>query len=220
VHVPCWKPRGADFTALHVRKHRLQGVEYDLDLAADQIGDGGRTSFIGDVLDIDAGGRPEHLGSQMAWSADAGTSIIQPARILLCERHKLSDIFDRLRRMHRDRDRRQRDQRERSEVLDRVIWQLGVERRVDGVRAHGADQQRLTVGRGFRYDVGTDRATSATPIVDDDSRLQRFPQHLRKRSRDDVGGAAGRERHDDADLFAGEHLGASGRNPHRKVGAS
>ena len=64
----------------------------------------------------------------------------------------------------------------------------------------------VAVGRGFRDDVGADRAAGAAAVVDHHRRLQRLAQHLRERPRHDVGRPAGRKRHDDADLLARERL--------------
>jgi hypothetical protein len=161
-------------------------------------------ALTGHVLDVDAGRGAEHLSGEMAGRAETGRPIVQLAGVLLGERDKIGEAFHRLRGMHHYRDRHERDQREWREILDRVIGQPGIERGVDRMGTDGADQQRLAVGRRFRHDVGADRPAGAAAVVDQNGRLQRLTQHLRKRPRHDFGWPASRERHHDADLLARE----------------
>ena len=46
----------AQLAALNVREHRLQRIEHDLNLSADQIGHRRRAALVWDMLDVDACG--------------------------------------------------------------------------------------------------------------------------------------------------------------------
>ena len=70
-------------------------------------------------------------------------------------------------RMHRPTRPVRCDQGDRREVPDRIVRQLLVQRRVDGVRADGAHQQRVAVRRGLRNHVGADGAAGTAAVVDD-----------------------------------------------------
>jgi hypothetical protein len=89
------------------------------------------------------------------------------------------------------------DQHHRLEVFHVIERHLRIQARVDRVRADGAHQQRIAVGRTFRDQLGTDVATGARSVVDDERLPERFRQLLRDRARQDVGRAARRERDDD-----------------------
>jgi len=87
------------------------------------------------------------------------------------------------------------------------------------VRAHRPNEQRLTVGRGPGHSLGSERAAGPSAIVDHDSRFNSLAQHLRERSRDDVGRAASWKWHNDTDLFASEGLRFGWSNPRQQTGA-
>src|SRR5512135_746984 len=48
-------------TRAHLRQHRLERVEHQLDLPAEKVRDGRRTALVRDVLEVGAGRRAEHL---------------------------------------------------------------------------------------------------------------------------------------------------------------
>ena len=92
---------------------------------------------------------------------------------------------------------RAREHRDRRHVLDEVVRQLGEQRLVGAVRLAVADRQRVAVGRGRDALAGADRARCARLVLDDDGLAAPHRRHLlRDQARDDVGGAAGRERDD------------------------
>jgi hypothetical protein len=103
--------------------------------------------------------------------------------------------------MHHDSDRSHRNQRDRREILHRIVRQPFVQRGVDRVGADRPHHQGRAVRLGLCDDIGSDRTAGAAAIVDDDGCLQRIVQQLRERTRDNVGRAAGRKRHDQPDLL-------------------
>ena len=61
------------------------------------------------------------------------------------------------------------------------------------------EQQRVAVARRLRHHLGADDAAGAAAVVDDDLAAGDLRQLGADDARDDVDGAAGRERHDQAD---------------------
>ena len=105
----------------------------------------------------------------------------------------------RLRRVHHQHVRNAGDERDRHEVLDRVVRHLRIERRIDRLRADRSHQQRVAVGRRLGDEVGAEVAAGAGLVLDDEGLAERLAELRREGAREDVGRPAGRERHDDAD---------------------
>ncbi len=100
-------------------------------------------------------------------------------------------------RMHRDHVRRRRNVDDRREIGERVVGELGVDRRVGGGGRDRRHAERIAVGCGARGLGRADRAAATGPVLDD----HRLRRARRRSSRaddagDDVGRAAGRERND------------------------
>jgi hypothetical protein len=72
-----------------------------------------------------------------------------------------------------------------------------IQRRIDDVRIHYAEQQCVTVGLRFDYEIGADHPDGAGPVVDDERLAERGVQLVRQRAREYVGAAACRPWHDD-----------------------
>ena len=74
-----------------------------------------------------------------------------------------------------DHDGRQADQRgDRREVLDRVVTEARVERRVDRQRAGIAEHQHMAVWRRLGDHVGGDDAAGARHVLDDERLAERW----------------------------------------------
>ena len=126
---------------------RKIGREQHVHPPRDRVGHRRRDAAIGHVNQIDAGVLGEQHAEQMPAGADALRAVAQAFGLGLGERHQLGDRLRRARRRHHQ-DVVERDQRrDRLEVLDRIELQVGVERRVDGVRAGVAHHQQIAVGR-------------------------------------------------------------------------
>ncbi len=69
--------------------------------------------------------------------------------------------------------------------------------------AGGGDAQRVAVGCGLGHDLAADRAAGAHLVVDHHRHTQRIAQALHGSSRNRIGTAAGRQRHDAADRPVG-----------------
>jgi hypothetical protein len=106
------------------------------------------------------------------------------------------------RRMGGQDARRLGEQRYGIEGFARVVGQLCEHRRIDGV-GHGRHQQRVTVGRGARQQLGRDDVRGAGPIVHDHLLPEGLAHALRQEARDEVRSPARGERHEEADRAVG-----------------
>ncbi len=108
--------------------------------------------------------------------------------------------------MHEQHRLLAREQRDRREVLHRVVGQLRVERGADRVRVRG-EQQRVAVGRRFHH-LGAAEHRALAGLVLHHHLLAELLRHLlRDHAHRAVGGAAGRIRHHHPDRARGIVLG-------------
>ena len=81
------------------------------------------------------------------------------------------------------------------DVLARIERHLVEQMRIDSEQVVGADQQAVAIRRGTRDQLADDIAAGAGLVLDHDRLAEPIGQRLRYQPRDDVGGAARRERH-------------------------
>ncbi len=155
------------------------------------------------VQEIDAGALLQYFHRQMVLAPVAARRVGQ-------RRRGASRIFDELlevahgqRRIDRKHELIRRDGRDRGEILQRVERHLGVEVRIDRDQAVLAEEQRVAVGRRLRDHVAGDVAVGAGMVLDHDRLVEKLGEFLSDHARDDVGGAAGRDRHDELDRARG-----------------
>jgi hypothetical protein len=129
------------------------------------------------------------------------------------KRDEIGKIADGLRWMNDKGHWCVRDHGNRREIAHRIVRQLGVERRIDGMGADRANEQGLAVRRRLGHGVGTDGTACPAAIVDHDGRVQCLAEHLREGSRHNVGRPASRERNNDANLLSAQALGLTGCDP-------
>ena len=98
---------------------------------------------------------------------------------------------------------RGRDRTDVDEILQRVIGQLGVHRRVIGMR-RGVDQQGVAIRRRLRHQGRADSAAGTGPVLGQHLLPPGVRQLGRQRTPDDVGRAAGGERNDQAYRLVGK----------------
>jgi hypothetical protein len=108
--------------------------------------------------------------------------------------------------MHHEQMRRLPHHRDRREVGRRVVGDLAVEALVDGLRAVGADEQRVAVRVRARGFGGGEIAACADLAFHHHGLPKRCLQVLGQEPRRQVGAAAGGEGHHDADGLAGPAL--------------
>src|SRR4030095_14017291 len=91
--------------------------------------------------------------------------------------------------------------RHRREVLDRIVRQLLEQVLVGCVRRVGRDEYHVAIGRRLGDQLRGNETGGARTVVDDDRLLGQRAELLTQRARQLVGGAAGREGHDQRDLL-------------------
>src|SRR5690606_5738261 len=97
---------------------------------------------------------------------------------------------------------------DRHEVVDRVVRNLLVDGRVGGRGGHRGHAEGVAVGGGAHHFGGADHAAAASLVFDHHGLPQRLAQRVGDGAGDDVGGAAGCERHHQANRLAGVGLRA------------
>ena len=122
------------------------------------------------------------------------------ARIVLGVFDKIGHRVHWQRRIDQQHQRIARHQRDHREVLERVVGELLVERRVDRKRAARREQQRVAVRCGLRDGGRRGRGACARAVLDDEGFAQPLGELLRHQLADDVDRSAGGERHHDGYL--------------------
>ncbi len=144
--------------------------------------------------------------------ADAGMRRIDLVDIGLHVSDEFLEVLGRQILLRQDQDRRPGQQRDRLEILFRMIGKVRIERHRRRMGAHMPRDQRVAVIGGARGTGGGGGAAGADHVLDDDALAQRLRHVRRDDARDDVGRTAGRERHDHGDgaRRVGRRLGRSG----------
>src|SRR5262245_47395738 len=106
----------------------------------------------------------------------------------------------------------ERDQRDRHEILERIVGKLAVKEWIHDQRAVYRQQQRVAVGTCFGDRLGADDGVRPRTIVDDDLLAQIFAHLLTDKPAEKISGPAGREGNDERDLPRRIGLRGRGRN--------
>ncbi|MNC84818.1 hypothetical protein D3C83_03860 [compost metagenome] len=137
--------------------------------------------------DVELGHRLEQLAAQLVRAAVARRRVVQLPGPRLRERDEILDVLHRQRRMRRQHVGHADHQRDRREIPDRVVRQLGVNRRVGAVAGVGPHQQRIAVGRGAGRNLGADRAAGARARVVDHGLAEAFAHFLTEHAGEQIG---------------------------------
>ena len=191
-----------------------QRNEIEIAVAGHDRGEPFRPALVGNVLDVDPGRQPEPFAVEMGGAAGAGGGVVHRARLRL---RGIDQILERLVlvRRHHQHVRQADERRYPGEVARRVITRIRIGRRHDHVRG-GMDQQRVAVGIGLGDGAHADRAAGAEAVLDHDRLAELGRETLGDRAGDDVGPAAGAERHDDADRLCRPRLTSCAARKGRK----
>ncbi len=148
----------------------------------------------------------EQLAIQVRNAALAGRGVAVLARVGLQQRDEFLEILGRHLGVHGQHVRHVHQVGDRREVLDRIVRILGVGGGVGRHRAHSGDAERVAVRRGLGQRVGADRAAATATVLHHHGLAQLAAQRVGHGAADDVGGAARRERYDQADRLVGIRL--------------
>lgn len=183
------RQRGGEF-----RHRRLDG-------AAHQIGHQRAAALVGNVRDVGAGRSLEALERHVRRAADAASGHVD--RLLLRQRDQFRQRLGLDLVVEDDAVRHVAGQRHRREVLERIVGKVRLHEGIDGERPVRADEQRVAVGRRVRHEFGADAAAGAAAVVDHNRLAERARNAFADDAADDVGVAAGGERHDQVDRPVG-----------------
>jgi hypothetical protein len=201
--------------ALHVAAEFGPVAEHHRHLAAQQVGQRRGLALVGHVDQVDAGGGLEHLARQVGRGALAERRVAERARRLLRRRHQVGQGLEAAAGVRGQHMLAQAHQRHRAQVARGVVGQVLHQRLVDA-EAVGHGDEAVAVGRRLGHRVDTDHGAGAGLVVHQHRLAQRSAQFGGDEPGDDVGGAAGRKGHDDADglgrpgLCAGRQGGQRG----------
>jgi hypothetical protein len=157
--------------------------------------------------DVDLRLHLEIFHREVAGTAVAGGSVVELPGLRLGFAHEVGERRPGQVGIDRDHVRHRRDERHRDEILHGVVRQRLAEQR--GIHREHADvpeDHRVAVGRRALHFLHRDVAGASRPVVDVDLLPERGRQLRGQRSRDDLGRAARRERHDETDRLRGPRL--------------
>jgi beta-mannosidase len=177
--------QGAELARLDVLDRRGQGLECDLHLPAEKIGEGLRAALVGNVDEGGAGHRLEELAGEMLRGAVAGRALVDLVRV----RFRIGDEFrDRARRKgrrHRHDVGKPGDAGDGCQVRDEVEGELVVERGIDRVH-RAAHQQRVAVRGRAHHRLGREVAARAGAVLHEHRLVELIRHPLRDEPRHDV----------------------------------
>ena len=156
---------------------------------------------------LEAGRALQQLADDMAHQAVAGAAEGQLARIGLAVGDELGKGPGRHRGVARDHALDVADQRDRLEIVERIIGEALVEQLVARQRPGRGQEQRIAVGRRADDAAGGNVAARADLVLDDETLAEILPELFRDEPRQHVGRGAGGEGHDDGDRPARPALG-------------
>ena len=136
----------AQQAALDLAAHVGNAGPAAMDLAGEQRVHHRGAAAVGDVLDVDAGAVGERRHGDVMDRAGTGGAVAQLAGVLLGERDEFGRRLRRQAGRHHERGRQRGDRGDRHEILQRVVGQAGLQRRVDGERAGIRQHQHMAVG--------------------------------------------------------------------------
>ncbi|MCY1300205.1 hypothetical protein D9M70_497640 [compost metagenome] len=143
----------------------------------------------------------------MVRAAGAGGAIVEAALRGLRLRDEFPGAFHRAVRADHQDHREAAQQRDRGEVLARMVGKCLVQDRVEHQRAVVGGQHRIAVGGRARRLGRADRRVAAGLVVHHDRLADLGRQPLADGAREEVRAAAGGVRHDPADRLGGVGVG-------------
>ena len=89
------------------------------------------------------------------------------------------------------------DQRDRHEILARIVGELGIQRRIERHVGEPADNQRVAIRLALACRLRADDGAGARLVLDDEGLPHPLRQRVRKLPPDQIVAAAGTDRDDD-----------------------
>ena len=148
---------------------------------------------------VDAGHRLEQLAGKMRHRAHARGAVAVLAGVGLQQRDELTQILCRQLRVGDQHQRKAAGERDRDEVLDRIVWQVLVDEGVDHGRGHRLEDQRVAVGPRPGDRVGGDGAAGAALVLHHHLLAELVAEMLGGQARHHVDAAPRGQRNDELD---------------------
>ena len=146
----------------------------------------------------------EQLAVEMARRSDAGRGKCQFAGLALAQRHQVLGAFHRQIVVHQEDRAGVAEDRDRREIADRMILEVGIERDVGRQRAGRiGHHQRIAIRRRVDDLLDRDGAAGAGAVVDDDGLACGPRDAIEHDAGDDIGHAGRRERNHHLDGLLG-----------------
>ena len=194
-----------ELARLDVALHRGERQEAVGHFAGEHGLDRRAAALVRDMRDVDPGQTVQVLRIQAVGAARADRSVVELARLALRERDELRDAVGREPCPDPHHQRQAGQQRDRHEVLERVVRQVLDDRGVDRVRVP-RKEQRVPVGHCLGHGIRRNRAGRARPVLDQHRLAKALRQLGLDDPRDRVAAAAGRERDQQRDGPGGKVL--------------
>ena len=175
------------------------GIKQHMHLAGGQIADGLGRALVGHMGQGDAGLGCKGRRVQVHDGAIAAGGVVQLAGVGLGIADQLLHGLDRQRVGDQQHAGGIGHMGNGCEVLVRAVGQLGHQVRRDRMGAAGGEQQGVAIGARLGGLGRADGAARARAVVNHQRLAQLLRHLLRHHAGDQIGGTAGRKRHDDAD---------------------
>src|SRR2546423_3641435 len=198
----------------HVRQHAGNDCEHGLDVAGELVGNRRRKAAVGYMDDEELRFALQKLHGEMRGAPAADRSIRELPGMRTRIGDEALEVADIELRHHDQHLRRRSEERDRREILVRVVGQILVEMLCRRDRPINAHEQRVAVGRRLGRGLGADVAARAAAVIDDEGLAERLVQPGGERAADDVGSRSWRKRDDHAYGF--RRIGLSGREQRRE----
>ena len=153
----------------------------------------------------------------MGGRAIAGRGKVELAGLGFVQRNQLLDIAHAQVRAHHQHVGQIAHVNNGREAGAWVVVDGLVQRLVDGQRARGAEHQRVAIGLGAGYGIGTDIAAGTSLVFHDHALAQLFGQLGGQNAGHGVCGPARRKGHDKHDGALGEFLGSHSAQGHSQA---
>ncbi len=161
------------------------------------IGHRRSAALVRHVRHLDAQHAAQQFGVEMMECTDPAGTVIEPP--LLSDLDEVGDAVHRQRWIDHQDKRDAGHQRDRHQILARLVRQFLEDRGVYRHRTAGRLHERVAVGCSLGGGGGSNSGAGTGAVLDDECLTQPLLQLVRNRARDQIGAATRSERHEDRD---------------------
>jgi hypothetical protein len=143
-----------------------------------------------DVLQANAALLGEYLAAEMSGRADAPAAVLDRFALFRHLGQRVQIIGGEIRCRHQQ-DGRRPDASDRGKILDRIVGQVGIDRRRQHMRCHAADHDRVAVRRRGGGLLRADGACGAGAVFDIDGLPETLAHPVGEQAAEHVTAATG-----------------------------